>query len=132
MDCIMTPETKTLLPAESRIIRALLIDRYGPHSPFLDQLAAASVEDRRLTGVGIFVDLRLPETAAPVDQIDTEISDGYETTMEVPCDRVGFTLFIRNGYLSFLEGYTFGAAPWPHQELQDWLVVDLTANPAAK
>lgn len=119
---------ETLSPAELCIIRSMLVKQYGPRSPFLDQLAVARVEHRRMTGVGVFVDLLIPGEAACVDQINTEISEGYRTVLDAPCDLVGFTLFIRKGYLSFLEGYTFGAVEWPSQPMGDWLVFDATAN----
>jgi hypothetical protein len=106
----------------------MLVKRYGPRSLFLDQLAVARVEHRRITGVGVFVDLLIPGNAACVDQINTEISEGYRTVLAAPGDLVGFTLFIRKGYLSFLEGYTFGAVEWPNQPMGDWLVFDATEN----
>ena len=101
----------------------MLIKEYGPGSPFLDQLAVASVENRRMTGVGVFVDLLIAGKAACVDPLNTEISEGYRTLLDAPCDLVSFTLFIRKGYLSFLEGYTFGDVRWPTEPMEGWLVV---------
>jgi hypothetical protein len=89
----------------------------------MDQLAAASVENRRMTGVGIFVDLLISKKAARVNQINTEISEGYRTLLDAPRDLVGFTLFIREGYLSFLEGYTFGDVKWPAEPMEKWLLL---------
>jgi hypothetical protein len=115
---------ETLSPAELRIILSMLVKQYGPRSPFLNQLAVARVEHRRMTGVGVFVDLLIPEEAARVDQINTEISEGYRTVLDTPCDLVGFTLFIRRGYLSFLEGYTFGDVKWPDELMENWVAFD--------
>jgi len=81
-----------------------------------------------MTGVGIFVDLLIAGKATCVDQINTEISEDYRTLLDAPCDLVGFTLFIRNGYLSFLEGYTFGDVKWPSDPMDDWLIFDATVN----
>jgi hypothetical protein len=102
----------------------MLAEQYGPDAPFLAQLAVAKVENRRSTKVGIFVDLRIAGSAERVDQIDTEISAGYRTRLDPPRDLVGFTLFIRQGYLSFLEGYTFGNARWPREPMENWMVLE--------
>ena len=115
---------KGLSATEMQIMRSMLIKKYGSSSPFFDQLAAVQVEKRRLTGVGVFVDLHIPGNVAAVDQINTEICEDYRTLLDTPGDLVGFTLFIRNGYLSFLEGYTFGDVHWPDELLEKWLVLD--------
>lgn len=117
---------ETLSAAELRIIRSMLLKTYGPHTHFLDQLSVAGVENRRATGVGVFVDLIIPENAAYVDRINTEISDDCQTVFDAPGDLVGFTLFIRNGYLSLLEGYTFGDVRWPAAAMDEWLILDET------
>lgn len=77
-----------------------------------------------MTGVGVFVNLLIPEKAARVEGVNSEISEGYRTSLDAPCDLVGFTLFIREGYLSWLEGYTFGDVKWPNEPMEDWLVLD--------
>lgn len=117
-------KSRMLSSAELHIIRSMLMKQYGPRSPFLDQLAVARVENRRMTGVGIFVDLLIGKKAAQDDQINTEISEGYRTLLDAPRDLVGFTLFIRGGYLSFLEGYTFGDVRWPDDLMENWVVLD--------
>ena len=43
-----------LTAAELQIIRSMLVKQYGPSSVFLDQLAGARVDRRRMTGVGVF------------------------------------------------------------------------------
>lgn len=78
-----------------------------------------------MTGVGVFVNLLLAGNADRVDEINSEISEAYPTSLAA-CDLVGFTLFIRGGYLSFLEGYTFGDVKWPEELMEKWLVL----NPA--
>jgi hypothetical protein len=120
----MDAKMDALSGAESRIIQSMLLKQYGPASPFLNQLELARVKGRRHTGVGVFVNLLIGANAAAVDRINTEISEDYRTSLGAPLDLVGFTLFIRNGYLSFLEGYTFGDAKWPDGLIEDWLVLD--------
>jgi len=112
-----------LSEAERRIARTMLIKQFGSGTLFLDQLAEARVEERRLTGVGIFVELAVPPIVAPIDRVNATITAVYETTLRSPCDLVGFALFIRDGFLSLLEGYTFCDAIWPDQPLEDWLKI---------
>jgi hypothetical protein len=126
MDPKMTNKTKSqiLSPTELHIIQSMLMKHCEPRSLFLDQLAVARAANRRMTGVGIFVDLLIAEKAARVDLINTEISEGHRTLLDAPRDLVGFTLFIRGGYLSFLEGYTFGDVKWPDDSMENWVVLD--------
>jgi hypothetical protein len=112
-----------LSAAELQIIRSMLVKHYGLGSPFLDQLTAARVERRRMTGAGIFVHL-LIDDAKCVNDINSEITEGYPTSLDPPRDVVGFTLFIRKGCLSFLEGYTFGDVKWPDDLIEKWLLLD--------
>jgi len=111
-----------LSATETRIIRSMLVKEYGLRSRFLDQLKLARVYNREFTGKGVFVNLRIGKNVAPVDDVNNEISEGYRTGLAAPADVVGFTLFIRNGYIGFLEGYTFGDAGWPGELSEDWLI----------
>lgn len=109
---------------EREIIYEMIVKEYGTGSLFLDQLAAARVENREFTGRGIFINLRLAEDASLVGQLNSEISRGYPTAFPAPADIVGFTLFIRSGRLKFLEGYTFGeGVEWPGELSEDWLAM---------
>lgn len=77
-----------------------------------------------MTGVGCFIDLKTPKDIPAVDHINAEASDGFDTRLPPPCDLVEFTLFIRDGYLDWLEGYTFGDVRWPNQPIEEWLLFD--------
>jgi len=107
----------------------MIVKQYGTQSPFSQQLTVAQVERRRVTGVGVFIDLLITEKAGMcVDDLNDEISENYRTRLDSPCDLVGFTLFIRKGCLSFLEGYTFGDVRWPEEPMENWLIVP-ASNP---
>jgi hypothetical protein len=114
----------SLSVAERHIIASMLSAEYGPASGLSRQLMVARVEQRRLTGVGVFVDLAVPPTAFTVDRINTELSAGHRTSFPAPRDLVGLTLFIRDGTMSFLEGYTYGDGAWPDEPMEDWLIFD--------
>ena len=112
-----------LSTTERQIIREMIIGEFGCRSAFLDQLSTAWVENREFTGHGVFVNLRLPENVAPSGRLNREVSRGYPTNLAAPADIVGFTLFIRDGCLRFLEGYTFGDVDWPGDLSTGWLVM---------
>jgi hypothetical protein len=115
---------RELSPVEVRVIRSLVIKEYGAGSAFLDQLNTAYVDVRHMTGVGYYVDLRVLGNNARVDSINSELSEAHPTLLNPPCDLVGFTLFIREGYLSSFEGYTFGDVQWPDEMMENWVVLD--------
>ncbi len=114
----------SLSTVERQVIQSMLVKEYGPASRFLDQLAGAHVEKRRMTGVGVFIDLVIGGNAERVDKINGDVTEFYSTSLLPPADTVGFTLFIRDGSLSFLEGYTFGDVAWPEEPMEEWLIFD--------
>ena len=76
------------------------------------QLEYASVIKREFTGVGFFTEFLLPDDA-PVrrDLLDGTLGDVYAKFPGLKQD-AGFLLFIRDGAISLLEGFTYDE-PWP-------------------
>lgn len=80
-------------------------------SDFLMNQYSASVKKREFTGHGFFTDFeysgtdRLPDTCG-----NTELGD-LSVMLNGFC-LVGFVLFIKNGTITCLEGYTYGDK-WP-------------------
>lgn len=99
-----------LTPLERTVLEKLLAGDHPALSSLRAQLLVTSVESRQLTGVGFFADLTVAE-AAPIVNGDAELADVHAAIAGVQ-GGLGFVLFIRNGRLSLLEGYTFGE-PWP-------------------
>ena len=69
---------------------------------------------RRFSGVGFFTDFVVPTDAAVQrDLPNMEIGD---VGAEFPCVQhgAGFVLFIRDGVVRMLEGYTYDE-PWPEK-----------------
>lgn len=111
-------------PIELRIIRSMLSKEFGAGSPLVERAAALEFETRHLTGTGYYVHFLNVEELPRADGRNTELSEDYRTSRESPCDLVGFTLFIRDGYLSSFEGYTFGDVKWPDELMEKWLLLD--------
>lgn len=105
-------------PSLATLIRALaarLLD--GPseeHRTLLRQLAAARIEEVRLTGVGLFAYfVHPPDTpsVSPAEMI------GGEVLMRIPTldAPAGSLVVIHEGKLSVVEIYTYGQLPWPDE-----------------
>lgn len=116
--------------SERKIIKSLLIKRFGNQTPFLAQLRSVKQTERRFTGVGYYLELADSGLAA-IDHLNEEVTEGFRTTLSSPQDMVGFTLFIRDGLLSWLEGYTFGDASWPEAPMESWLKFRATNSAAS-
>lgn len=109
---------------ELRIIRSMLVKEFGPTSPLLDRIESLEFDARHMTGTGYYVSFLNSKQLPRLDKLNTEISEDLLTSFDPPCDLVAFTLFIRNGYLSSFEGYTFGDVRWPEEEMENWLIFD--------
>ncbi len=109
---------------ELRIIRSMLVEKFGPTSPLLDRISSLKFETRHMTGTGYYVNFSDPRDLPQIDKLNTELSGDLRTTLPAPLDMVGFTLFIRNGYLDSFEGYTFGDVGWPDEPMENWLIFD--------
>ncbi len=113
-----------LSPPEQQIIRSMLLEKFGSTSPLLNLVASLDFQLRHMTGTGYYVDFSNAKNLPSINKLNTELSDDFRTRLEPPQDLVGFTLFIRGGYLSSFEGYTFGDVPWPDDLMEEWLIFD--------
>ncbi|MBX3202773.1 MAG: hypothetical protein KF850_39040 [Labilithrix sp.] len=78
-----------------------------------EQLASAEVQSREMTGVGFFTKLALDPNVAPVVVTSPRVAFG-DVQAEIGGLRygAGFVVFIMNGRLDSMEGFTYGE-PWP-------------------
>lgn len=113
-----------LSPPELRIIRSMLISEFGPSIPLLDMIELLSFDTRHMTGTGYYVTFANAKQLPFLDRLNTELSKDLQTSLPAPADLAAFTLFIRHGYLSSFEGYTFGDVRWPEEPMEDWLIFD--------
>ena len=106
----MTLSTPTKI--ERAVMSMLLI---GEH-PILDilrkQFELCTVAKREFTGAGVFVTFSVPETASRLPQKDSFSFGDVGAEIQGLQHGAGFVLWVREGVLDFLEGYTFDE-PWP-------------------
>lgn len=102
-----------LTPFERDVLAASMASNTVPDA-VRAQLAHVRVERREESGVGVFIHLAVPREAADerVKGLDLQFGD---VIAEVPSARhgLGFVVFVRDGVLDMLEGYTFGDDEWP-------------------
>lgn len=113
-----------LSSTETRIIRSLLITEFGPSASLLDKIASVEFETRHLTGTGYYVSFANTNRLPRLDKVNIELSDDLRTVFEPPADLIGFTLFIRDGYLSSFEAYTYGDVKWPVAPMEQWILFE--------
>jgi hypothetical protein len=103
----------TMLTSLEKAVLDMMLDKPGERFEVIRrQLACATVSERRFSGVGFFTDLVVPiDAAVQRDLPNMEIGD---VVAEFPSVQhgAGFVLFIRNGVVRMLEGYTYDE-PWP-------------------
>ncbi len=90
------------------------------------QYEQASVKDRSYSGVGFFTDFEVPADIPRVDdKPHFQLTDVVGDVRGID-HGVGFVLFMENGCISFLEGFTYGE-PWP-EEVRDYELTYMTGN----
>jgi hypothetical protein len=104
-----------LTPLESAVLEKLLAHTGEPFDTIRAQLDHASVASREFTGVGFLTRFAIqPDAVVRRDLPAGELS-GVGAEIAGLADGAGFLLFIRDGVISFLEGYTYGDAVWPDE-----------------
>ena len=98
---------------ESAVVEMLLKGGHPALVALQEQARHATVRKREYSGVGFFTEFDIPPSipAAPVVTPRATVAD-VEATIDGLRNGAGFTLFVRDGYLEMLEGYTYDE-PWP-------------------
>ena len=71
------------------------------------------VESREFTGVGFFTNFNIIPGILPLANSKNFVFGDINATIEGTKNSLGFILFVRDGYISMLEGYTYGSDKWP-------------------
>jgi len=80
-----------------------------------NQLLNSKVGKREYTGVGFFTDIEVKKGISPLKgKLNLYLGKVHA---EIPgiAHGAGFILFVKNGFLSMLEGYTYGEDKWPEK-----------------
>src|SRR5712672_364039 len=110
---------------ELRVLEMLLNGNHSLLSLMRQQVELANVTSREMTGVGFFTKFVIPDEARLPGNLSFELSDVSGSAKNVT-HGVGFVLFIRDGAISMLEGYTYDE-PWP-DKLQDLKLIYLKSQ----
>ena len=105
---------------EKDIINAIL--RANDNTQILmKQYAVACVKQRIYTGVGFYTDYEVMDDSLRVSNESLRLGGIEVEIAEIPngCD---FILYVENGMISCLEGYTY-ADPWP-EHIKKYKIVD--------
>jgi hypothetical protein len=111
----------TFTSLESQVLEWLLAGEDPVLNELRQQLRSSSIESRQYTGVGFYLKFDVPhnvqgffesskvKTSFCFGDVDVELTTGnYQ-------QRVGFLLWVENGYLDQLEAYTYGDEKWPEK-----------------
>jgi len=105
------PEFLTVL--EIAVLSLLLEDDSSENRILRTQLASCSLESRERNGYGFFTNFKVDDAAPRCGRSDFELGDAAAVISDQRC---GFILFVREGTISFLEGYPLGGDEWPSPE----------------
>jgi hypothetical protein len=102
----------TLSPLEQQVLEKLLAGIH-PLFPLLrDQLAKTMVTEREFTGVGFFTTLAVAPEVPRLSPSQSFAFGDVGATIPGLDAGAGFVLFIADGALHLLEGYSYDE-PWP-------------------
>jgi len=105
---------------ERAVMHKILEKESSINKVLREQYKKAQVIDREFTGVGFFTRFKMPEDAPVVIE---PVEYGYGNVLASINDSAfdfGFVLFIKNGIMTCLEGYTWADA-WP-QEIHNYIL----------
>jgi hypothetical protein len=104
--------TETLTDFEKALLQKLLA---GDHPALVNlraQANTARLVSRENTGVGFSCDFEVPRDAPLVTPANFELND-VDAAIEGLEHGAGFLLFVRDGRITMLEGYSYDE-PWPN------------------
>ena len=105
-----------LEPLEAAVLEKLLDGDHPVLTALRHQLPGTRVTSRELTGVGFFTTFSV--AAGPLDRapIVRAIFGDVVATIPGLAHGAGFLLYLEDGLLHMLEGYTYAdAEPWPER-----------------
>jgi hypothetical protein len=110
-----------LAPLERAVIEALVSREEPGYAELRQQLASCRARSREMTGVGFYTVLEIRPDAPPApESVGNPLGHGRGFSDDVYADLeglqhgVGFALWLADGRLATLEGFTYDE-PWPSE-----------------
>ena len=104
-------QTTELIMLEKDVMEMLLQGENSVLAMLYQQYLISTVKKRELTGVGFFTTFVVPERISSVTNESFTLGDVVAEADGLK-HGVGFVLFVTNGIIDMLEGYTYDE-PWP-------------------
>ena len=101
-----------LTPLEKAVLDAMLEGGGESFEAVRQQLAHATIAKREFSGVGFFTEFVVPVDAPVRRNLPSMEIGNVGAEFRSLQHGAGFVLFIRDGVVSMLEGYTYDE-PWP-------------------
>ncbi len=107
--------TMILEPLEEAVLRKLLEGNHPVLAALRQQLVGIAVIERKLTGVGFYTTFSTDEAATAVTiPVGGSPFGDVEATIAGMKHGAGFLLWLKDGWLHELEGYSYDE-PWPER-----------------
>ena len=106
-----------MLPSELSDLEAAVLAKLAegssqPLEMLRAQIASATVTERKMTGVGFYTTLHVPEEVPPVPRVSRGPFGDVSAEIEGLTNGAGFLLWFDNGRISQLEGFAYKGS-WP-------------------
>jgi hypothetical protein len=119
----MSNDERLLSALERSVLEKLLDGNHPVLAALRAQLDSCEVSSRQFSGVGFFTNLRVDRSVRPAPTSHPRIHiSGVGGKISGLEHGAGFVLFVTDGYLDFLEGFTYDE-PWP-PVISEFLLVD--------
>src|ERR1700730_3094093 len=102
----------TLTPLEQAVLEKLLSGESDRYRILHNQIPALRVSERKMTGVGFFTRFSIPDDIPKIPDEATFQTGGVGANINDLGHGAGFVLFVEDGQIATLEGYTYDE-PWP-------------------
>ena len=117
----------TLSALEKAVLEKLLSGETEWYRILQKQISALRVTERKMTGVGFFTRCSIPDDVSKLpDRARFQIGD-VSADINGLKHGAGFVLFIEDGQIDTLEGYTYDE-PWPQEVRSFHLYYDGTSE----
>jgi len=109
---------------EKRVIEKLLEGEDNVLKILRKQYEKATVKSRKFSGTGFYTEFEFPDGVVKLEPLKSFQFGDVIGSMDGVNDGVGFVLFVKNGVIDFLEGYTYGNEKFPETVLNYQLSFD--------